>query len=180
MNVHQLRAAALDGQPFTYLHFWRPGSPHAVGPNCMSQWYARPFEDEGVFYYTAEHYMMAGKARLFGDEEALEALLENPDPAAARRWGRKVRGFQDSVWKKERFAIVVRGSAAKFGADERLRAYLLGTGDAVLVEASPSDRIWGIGLGEKNDLAWDPQTWRGQNLLGFALMEARDRLRDAG
>lgn len=88
-----------------------------------------------------------------------------------------MRGFDQAVWERERSGIVVEGSVHKFGQDDRLRGYLLGTGDRVLVEASPMDRIWGIGLAADDERAQDPARWRGLNLLGFALMEARERLR---
>lgn len=98
-------------------------------------------------------------------------------PAAAKKAGRLVRGFDEDMWIRERFALVVAGSTHKFGQDPELGGYLLGTGDRVLVEASPLDRIWGIGLAADDERVERPQEWRGLNLLGFALMEARERLR---
>jgi ribA/ribD-fused uncharacterized protein len=90
-----------------------------------------------------------------------------------------VRGFDEEIWTRERFGIVVEGSVHKFAADEELRAFLLGTGERVLVEASPVDRVWGIGLAADDAAAEDPERWRGPNLLGFALMAARERLRES-
>jgi len=119
---------------------------------------------------------MAGKARLFGDEAAVEPILAARTPAEAKNLGRLVHGFDEAAWDAARFELVVRGNVAKFGQDPALRAYLLGTGNRVLVEASPRDRVWGIGLGAANERATDPAQWRGRNLLGFALMEARARL----
>lgn len=87
-----------------------------------------------------------------------------------------MRGFDQARWNAERFGIVVEGSVHKFGQDPALRDFLLGTANRVLVEASPRDLIWGIGLGAANEAAGDPRRWRGRNLLGFALMEARERL----
>lgn len=120
--------------------------------------------------------MMAGKARLFGDEDAERRALAAGHPKQTKDAGRSVRGFDDETWRRERFALVVAGSVHKFAAHPDLRAYLLGTGRRVLVEASPLDRIWGIGLAADDDRADDPDAWRGLNLLGFALMEARSRL----
>lgn len=120
--------------------------------------------------------MMAEKARLFGDSEAREKILGAPSPAAAKKLGRTVRGFHQQRWAKARFDIVVAGSTAKFGQNPTLAAFLVGTRDRVLVEASPTDRIWGIGLAATNAAAERPEDWRGLNLLGFALMEARRRL----
>jgi ribA/ribD-fused uncharacterized protein len=87
-----------------------------------------------------------------------------------------VRGFDETVWTARRFELVVAGNIAKFGQDPALRAFLLGTANRVLVEASPRDRIWGIGLSAANERATVPSEWRGLNLLGFALMQAREQL----
>ncbi len=178
MDVDQLRDAVSSGQRFEYVLFWGPGARgEPPGPSCLSQWHPSPFEVQGCRYATAEHYMMAAKARLFGDDERLEQILASDDPGRAKALGRQVRGFENATWVRHRSEIVIRGNLAKFGADPALRAYLLGTGDAVLVEASPYDRIWGIGLGEEDPRARDPLQWRGQNLLGTALMVVRSRLR---
>ncbi|MER5807760.1 NADAR family protein [Streptomyces sp. NPDC002033] len=168
------------GERVKYLPFWghRPRPDGRIGPSCLSQWWPSPFTVGDVRYATAEHWMMAGKARLFGDAEAERAALEAKSPAAAKKAGRLVRGFENAVWERERFALVVAGSVHKFGSDPALRSYLLGTGSRVLVEASPVDRIWGIGLAADDERALDPARWRGLNLLGFALMEARERLRE--
>ena len=107
---------------------------------------------------------------------AAQKILDARDPRTAKRLGRQVRGFDQAVWERDRFDIVVRASAAKFGQDRELRAYLLATADRVLVEASPTDRIWGIGLSASDPRAADPRSWRGSNLLGFALMQARAQL----
>ena len=121
---------------------------------------------------------MAGKARLFGDDEAHMNVLRSPSPAAAKQVGRTVRHFDEARWNAQRFDIVVQGNIAKFGQNPAMRDFLLSTGDKVLVEASPRDRIWGIGMGASNPAATEPRQWRGQNLLGFALMAARDQLRE--
>ncbi|MBO4258618.1 NADAR family protein, partial [Streptomyces griseorubiginosus] len=168
------------GAKIKYLHFWghRPRADGQVGASCLSQWWPSPFTVDGVTYATAEHWMMAGKARLFGDAEAERRALEAGHPSQAKKAGRLVRGFDEAVWERERFGIVVEGSVHKFAAHADLRGFLLGTGDRVLVEASPVDRVWGIGLTADDEAATDPERWRGPNLLGFALMEARGRLRD--
>ncbi|MFC9912001.1 NADAR family protein [Streptomyces sp. NPDC059862] len=175
--VREVRA----GAHIKYLHFWghRPRSDGRVGPSCLSQWWPSPFTVDDVEYATAEHWMMAAKARLFEDAEAERRVLAAAHPAQAKKAGRLVRGFDESIWERERFGIVVEGSVHKFGAHADLREYLLNTGERVLVEASPVDRIWGIGLAADDEAASDPERWRGPNLLGFALMEARERLRSA-
>ncbi|NJP52862.1 NADAR family protein [Streptomyces sp. SBST2-5] len=173
--------ALRSGEKVGYLHFWghRPRPDGRIGPSCLSQWWPSPFTVDGVVYATAEHWMMAEKARLFGDREAERRILAAEHPAQAKKAGRLVRGFDEAVWREHRFGIVVEGSVHKFAAHDELRRFLLHTGDRVLVEASPVDRVWGIGLAATDDGAMDPERWRGPNLLGFALMEARRRLRSA-
>ncbi|WAZ24448.1 NADAR family protein [Streptomyces cinnabarinus] len=173
--VREVRA----GTPVKYLHFWghRPRPDGRIGASCLSQWWPSPFTVDGVVYATAEHWMMAGKARLFADPEAERQVLAAEHPSQAKNAGRSVRAFDEETWARERFDIVVEGSVHKFASNEALRTYLLGTGNRVLVEASPVDRVWGIGLAANDDGAMDPQRWRGPNLLGFALMEAREKLR---
>ena len=119
---------------------------------------------------------MASKARLFEDEETLGEILVAPDAKTAKALGRKVLNFDDDVWKANARRLVTKGNVAKFEQNEELKKFLLGTGDAVLVEASPYDRIWGIGLKAGDGRAMHPDTWQGQNLLGFALMDVRSGL----
>ncbi len=177
LTVEELRRRVEAGEVFEYLFFWGHRSDGRVSSKCLSQWYPAGFVVDGVRYATAEHWMMAGKARLFGDEAHLAQILEAPDPGAAKKLGRKVRGFDEARWREARGALVTEGNVHKFGQNEALGRFLQDTGERVLVEASPMDRIWGIGLSVKNPDHRDPRTWRGQNLLGFALMEARRRLR---
>ncbi|MFF1482380.1 NADAR family protein [Streptomyces sp. NPDC058301] len=174
-KIDNLIAQVKDGERVKFLHFWghAPRRDGTLGPSCFSQWWPSPFTVDGVEYATAEHWMMASKARLFGDAEAERAALSATSPAAAKKAGRLVRGFDETVWERERYGIVVEGSVHKFSQDESLRAYLVSTGTRVLVEASPLDRIWGIGLAADAPGAGDPSRWRGLNLLGFALMDAR-------
>ncbi|MCX4622676.1 NADAR family protein [Streptomyces albogriseolus] len=172
--------AVRAGERVKYLHFWghRPLPDGRIGASCLSQWWPSPFTVDGVEYATAEHWMMAAKARLFGDAEGERRVLAAGHPSEAKKAGRLVRGFDEEIWRRERFGIVVTGSEHKFAAHGGLRSFLLGTGDRVLVEASPVDRVWGIGLAADDEAATDPARWRGPNLLGFALMEARRRLRE--
>ena len=174
----QLIAAMDGGATPKWLMFWghQPEADGLIGKGSLSQWWPCSFTVDGVEYASAEHWMMAGKARLFGDERMLPKILAARTPAEAKNFGREVSGFDDALWDGARFELVVVGNVHKFGQDPALRAFLLGTAARVLVEASPRDRIWGIGLGAGNERAADPRQWRGRNLLGFALMEARDRL----
>jgi ribA/ribD-fused uncharacterized protein len=161
-----------------FLFFWghQPERDGSAGAGCLSQWWRAPFSVDGREFATAEHYMMWRKAMLFGDPTSAARVLEAPHPHAAKKLGGRVADFDEEVWKEHRFAIVVAGNLAKFGAHEDLRAFLLGTGDRILVEASPLDRIWGIGLSRDDPDATDPTRWRGLNLLGEALMRVRAEL----
>ena len=107
---------------------------------------------DGVTYPTAEHWMMAGEARLFADQESVAAMLADESPSAAKAAGRKVRGFDEKRWVAARYDIVVEGNFAKFRQHADLRQFLVATGDRVLVEASPYDRIWGIGMAATNPM----------------------------
>ncbi|MGP4115428.1 NADAR family protein [Streptomyces sp. 4N509B] len=161
-----------------WLMFWghRPPRGGGIGRGVLSQWWPARFVVDGVTYASAEHWMMAAKARMFGDDQAAEAILAAPGPAEAKKLGRLVHGFDQERWEAARFEVVVAGNVAKFGQDPALRAYLAGTRRRVLVEASPYDRVWGIGVSADDERATDPARWPGLNLLGFALMEARARL----
>ncbi|GAB7545523.1 hypothetical protein CS8_052050 [Cupriavidus sp. 8B] len=109
----------------------------------------------------------------------MSRVLAAPTPAAAKQVGREVRGFDAPRWDAVCLDLVTRGNIEKFRQDPALAGYLLGTGERVLVEASPVDRVWGIGLAADDPCAGNPEQWRGPNLLGFALMAAREALRDA-
>ncbi|OLT32016.1 hypothetical protein BJF79_36575 [Actinomadura sp. CNU-125] len=172
MDVPELIALQRTGARLKFLFFWREHGP----TGCLSQWHASPFTVDGVRYATAEHYMMAEKARLFGDERAAAAILAAPHPGRAKVLGGQVTGFDEAAWREHRLPIVVRGNAAKFAQHPDLRTFLAGTGERVLAEASPRDRIWGIGLTADDPRAERPDAWRGRNLLGQALMAVRSSL----
>lgn len=178
----ELVEAIESGATAKWLMFWghQPERDGSLGKGCLSQWWPSTFSVDGVAYPSAEHWMMAGKARLFEDDEALARILVAESPAEAKNLGRTVRGFDDDRWAEACFDLVTAGNVAKFGQDPALRAYLLGTAARVLVEASPVDRVWGIGLAADDPRAADPRQWRGGNLLGFALMRARAELAAAG
>jgi ribA/ribD-fused uncharacterized protein len=179
-SVSQLRELVDAGGRPKYLMFWghRPPAGGGAGKGCLSQWWPAPFIVDGVVYPTAEHFMMAGKVLVFGDVETAEQVARAPHPGAAKALGRQVRGFDEQMWAQQRFGIVVTGNLAKFSQHPELGRFLLATGERVLVEASPRDRVWGIGLTADDERAASPHTWRGLNLLGFALMEVRYRLKD--
>jgi ribA/ribD-fused uncharacterized protein len=177
-DVDTLRARWAAGERPELLFFWghQPRKDGAIGASCLSQWYPASFFLDGQRYATTEHWMMAEKARLFEDHEARERILAAATPAEAKELGRAVRGFENEAWTRARHDVVFRGNLAKFGQNPELWRFLLDTVGQVLVEASPEDLIWGIGLAQDDPGAADPTRWRGLNLLGFALMEVRDAL----
>jgi len=178
-DLDSLRAAAGSGARLKYLFFWGHTAAHPtdIGKECLSQWYSAKFVLDGLQFPTAEHYMMFRKATLFHDDAAARDILSAPNPAAAKALGRSVRGFQEATWQEHRLSIAVDANYAKFSQSPPLLQFLLNTKGRVLVEASPVDRIWGIGLAVDDPHVDNPLEWRGLNLLGFALMDVRERLR---
>lgn len=167
-----------NNETLKFLFFWghQPNKDGSIGKSCFSQWWETPFEIDGITYPTAEHYMMAGKARLFKDEEILQKILNATHPNDAKKLGRKVKNFTPELWNEHKFAIVLEANYAKFSQNETLKEYLVNTKDRIIVEASPVDPIWGVGLAADNPNATNPTKWKGHNLLGYVLMEVRDRL----
>lgn len=181
-DVAGLRAAVQAGATPQYRFFWghRPRADGCLSDACFSQWWPANFTVESVTYSSAEQFMMAEKARVFGDLKQRLEILSASNPDQIKRLGRGVACFDQAEWAKVRFEVVVAASLHKFGQNTDLRAHLLATADAVIVEASPLDEVWGIGLAASDASARDPLAWRGENLLGFALMRAREQLRAAG
>jgi ribA/ribD-fused uncharacterized protein len=168
-----------QGEKIRFLFFWghQPSKDGSIGQSCFSQWWVAPFKVDGIVYKTAEHWMMAGKARLFNDENMLEQILEAITPADAKKKGRLIKGFDPLCWDTHKYGLVVTGNEYKFNQNQKLKEFLLKTNDSVLVEASPVDKIWGIGLAIDSPVIGDPLQWKGENLLGYALMEVRDKLK---
>ena len=168
-----------DNPKTKFVFFWssRPRGDGELDTALFSQWYPAGFEAEGAYYATAEHWMMAEKARLFGDEKARADILEAATPGKAKALGRAVLGFDQAQWDANAYEIVVKRNLAKFRADSARADVLLRTGNKILVEAAPVDPIWGIGLAADAEEAVYPDLWPGTNLLGFALMQVRDALR---
>lgn len=161
-----------------YLFFWghQPSKNGEIIKSCFSQWWPCRFTEEGETYKSAEHYMMAKKALLFNDQEIFDKIIECESPAEAKKLGRKVKNFENEKWLDKRFEIVKQANMLKFSQNEDMLSFLLNTNNRVIVEASPVDAIWGIGMAEDHKNAEKPELWRGENLLGFALMEVRDEL----
>jgi ribA/ribD-fused uncharacterized protein len=177
-DCSKLLARIAAGETLDFIFFWghRQKPDGDIGPSCCSQWYEAGFELHKVRYATAEHYMMAEKARTFGDADALEQILAARSPEEVKKIGRRVKNFNVEVWAERSIEIVLQGNIAKFSQNRRLGKWLQSTGSSVLVEASPEDAIWGIGLHRDDPRAKDPTVWPGKNLLGFAIMTARDHL----
>ncbi|MCA9546185.1 MAG: NADAR family protein [Myxococcales bacterium] len=176
-DVEALRAAVEGGARFSYVCFWsHNGDAARVDRDCLSQWAPVGFTVDGQRYATAEHWMMAEKARLFGDAEHRAAILAAAHPKQVKALGRQVRGFDQATWLAHRDGIVQAGNRHKFTQNPAERAWLLGTGDQILVEASPVDLVWGVGWAPDRPEARDPHRWRGLNRLGFALMRVRAEL----
>ncbi|AZA52698.1 NADAR family protein [Chryseobacterium sp. G0201] len=161
-----------------FLFFWGHTVKEEITKACFSQWFPFQFEENGIEYKTAEHYMMAGKATLFNDNETLEEILKSDSPNQAKNLGRKVKNFDPQLWNEHKYEIVKQGNFLKFSQNEKFKDFLLSTNDKILVEASPYDTIWGIGMLETDPKAENPSQWDGENLLGFALMEVRDLLKE--
>lgn len=161
------------------IYFWgHTPNPKKMTTACLSQWYDCWFEVDGVQYHTTEQYMMASKARLFGDDEVLKEIMSATTPFDYKKLGRKIRGFVAETWDARKYDIVVEGNKAKFSQNPVLKEFLLSTEDAILAEASPYDTIWGIGLDREHAQKGGVEQWQGENLLGCALMDVRDWLKE--
>ncbi|MGM9844424.1 MAG: NADAR family protein, partial [Muribaculaceae bacterium] len=177
-DKHKLINSAKTFSRDDFVFFWgHTDTNENVGKSCLSQWHMCSFTLDDVSYNCAEQFMMAEKARIFDNEDIWQQIMASYDPMTIKKLGRKVRNFNEYVWKKNCQEIVKRGNLAKFSQNPKLMEYLLGTGDKILVEASPNDTIWGIGLAEDAPEVCNPHLWQGENLLGFTLMEVRDMLR---
>lgn len=153
-----------------YTFFYKTRSP-------FSNWHPAIFEDEdGVEYNCTEQYMMYQKAKLFGDHETATEILDAMDPREQKALGRKVKGFVSSIWEANAKSIVYDGCKLKFTQNPHLLQKLFDTEGTLLVEASPYDKIWGIGLGEDDPRIHDPKNWQGTNWLGEILTRLRDDL----
>jgi len=161
----------------THIYFWG---------GYLSQWFKSRFNayiDDyfgHVTFETAEQYMMFMKAHVFKDKKAMLELMSCSDPKKCKEIGRRVQGFDQEIWDKVSFDIVVNGNFHKFQQNFILYDKLYATGDKILVEASPYDRIWGVGLKEDDPRILDDKNWLGENRLGKALMSARTMLKQFG
>jgi ribA/ribD-fused uncharacterized protein len=139
-----------------------------------SQWAAGDFTIEGVVYNCAEQYMMAEKARLFNDDDALKIIMGTNNPKIQKAAGRTVRGFVKEIWEQNAKLYVYRANFAKFMQNQEALTWLMTTRGTTLVEASPWDKIWGIGLDGNDPRARDRSTWLGTNWLGEIVTHVRE------
>ncbi len=143
---------------------------------CFSNWYESPFVMDDFCYRHMEQYIMAEKAKLFHDSEMYTAILRADSPQECKNLGKQVSGYDEEVWAPERYRILLTGLRQKFIQNTTLKAELIGTGTAILAEASPYDKIFGVGLTADQANSVQEHQWPGKNLLGKALMEIRAEL----
>ncbi len=166
-----------SGEQLDYIFFWgHHMKPGKITKACFSQWFPVNFTIDGTTYSSAEQYMMAEKARVFDDADTWQLILASEDPREIKALGRLVKNFDEDKWSQVAPDIVVKGNLHKFVQNPELRSFLIATHGKVLVEASPYDKIWGIGMQASEAGISNPNNWCGTNLLGFALMEVRDIL----
>lgn len=171
MDIQELRNRYLAGERFDYFFFW-------TGKEFLSNWYPSTFVIDGISYWCVEQYMMAQKAITFNDSYVLNLIMSSESQKEIKALGRKIRNYNDEVWSSVREEVVFKGNYAKFSQNRELCKKLLNTGNKVLVEASPYDRIWGIGLSKQDtDVIYNPLNWCGRNLLGFTLMRVRETIK---
>ena len=151
----------------THIYFWG---------TWFSQWAEGDFSVDGTKYNCAEQYMMAQKAETFNDKDSLEKIMKAKDPKIQKAIGRKVKNYVDEIWKEKRYDIVKKANIAKFSQIPEARSFMKKTGNKIIVEGSPYDKIWGVGLHYKDDKILDEKLWRGENLLGKVLMEVRKEI----
>uniref|UniRef100_A0A0B6YSJ9 NADAR domain-containing protein n=1 Tax=Arion vulgaris TaxID=1028688 RepID=A0A0B6YSJ9_9EUPU len=153
----------------SYVFFYGKQSP-------FSQHHPAKFSIDGVVFNCAEQYMMYAKAVLFKDEEMKKKIMSSDNPVLQKKFGRQVKNFEKDVWNQEAEKVVKTSTRAKFDQNEDLRKELFATFPKTFAEASPRDRIWGIGLGASNPKALNKSNWRGRNKLGYILTEVRNEL----
>jgi ribA/ribD-fused uncharacterized protein len=152
-----------------YVFFWN---------GIYSQWYSSPVTIDGMEFNCMEQWMMWNKAKLFGDDEVADLIMEATHPSTQKGLGREVKRFNKEMWDAEAYDIVVKGNYAKFTQHKDLQEELLNTKDLTLVEASPYDTIWGIGMREDDHGVEDEENWKGLNLLGKAITEVKIKIQN--
>lgn len=152
-----------------YFFFWK---------HRLSQWHIVDFTVMGITYNCCEMYMMYQKALLMGDEESAKVILQEKNPANHQKLGRKIKNFNQELWDEKKYCIVLAGNLARFMQSQKCRELLLATGDKEICESSPYDLVWGCGLSKEDPLILDKNNWRGENLLGKALTQVREIIKE--
>ena len=153
----------------THVYFW--------GDPTLSNWGPAEFNHKGLKFYNSEQAYMYEKAMYFDDKEIAQQILENDNPRTAKNLGRKVKNFNEDEWASAGYDFMIDVCYAKFKQNEHLAEVLLSTGNKIIVEGSPYDKIWGVGLHWTSEKILNEANWRGKNLLGKALMEVRGMLK---
>lgn len=177
-SVEALINSGQSNKEYDIVHFWgHTKNEGVIGKECFSQWYLADFSVDIYKYCCMEQFMMSEKARLFGDTEIFDQIMAETSQKKIKELGRKVKGFDEKIWDDIKYDIVLTGNYYKFSQNKDLRKVLLDTGDSIIAEASPYDKIWGIGISCNKPESNNPAAWKGTNLLGFALMEVREELK---
>ncbi len=155
----------------THVYFWR---------GEFSNWYPCIFRYEDHTFYNSEQAFMWVKAKFFDDDEIAKQLLVETNPQYAKALGRKVKNFNDEMWAVASFPAMIAVNYAKWSSSHFMMDTILSTNPKILVEASPYDKIWGVGLRQDDDLILDKNNWKGMNLLGKALMNVRKEIMEEG
>lgn len=161
------------GREFNYTFFWGAGNFNGY----LSNWYKASFTYKGETFANCEQFMMAAKARVFEDEETRAKIMATNNPKEIKALGREVKNYEDDIWASERKQAVLVANYCKFSQNAGLGRDLINTGNAILVEASPYDKIWGIGMADTDENSRNALNWKGENYLGFILMTVRDILK---
>ena len=147
------------------VYFW--GGP-------FSQWYESEFSDGQNTFCCAEQFMMFNKALIFNDEQIADKILRTTDPKKHKQLGREIKGFNQAEWDIIKLIIVEQGNFLKFTSNDELKQLILKYDN--FVEGSPHDTVWGVGLHYEDDLILDPKNWKGENLLGRALLKVKNKI----
>lgn len=156
-----------------FIFFHKPNEENGY----LSNWYLSDFVVNNIHFSSMEQYMMYQKAICFNDTGTAGKILEISDVAQIKALGRLVKNYDDNHWNGVRQIVVYEGLLAKFSQNDELKNHLKATDDAILAECAVQDRIWGIGLSMKDESRFDIAKWKGQNLLGYALMKVRDKIK---
>ena len=169
MNVQDVKNMFDRREKIEYVFFWRTNS-------YFSNWHPSDFIVDDIKYWCVEQYMMAKKAELFKDHTVYNMIMTSDSQRDIKALGRKIRNFDENIWVQHREQIVFDGNYAKFTQNPKLKNFIMKQKGKILVEASPYDRIWGIGMESMEEGIVNPYNWQGLNLLGFVLMDVRDRI----